>query len=208
MKYTLRISLFKAMILFLFSICFIESHAQNTDYQILKNISKRRSPADNSFNHFISNTAGYASVGTPILMYGIGLIEHDKDLQKKSLEIGVSVAATIVETYALKYIVKRPRPYITYPDINALDTEGSPSFPSGHTSAAFALATSLSLNYPKWYVVVPSFAWAGLTGYSRMYLGVHYPTDVLAGAVLGAGTAWLGWKVNKAWQKRLEKRQL
>ena len=116
------------------------------------------------------------------------------------------MAATIVETYALKYIVKRPRPYITHPDINALNTEGSPSFPSGHTSAAFGLATSLSLHYPKWYVVVPSFAWAGLTGYSRMYLGVHYPTDVLAGAALGASTAWLGWKINKVWQKRMNKK--
>ncbi len=206
MKKPLNTHFLTLIILFLFSISTVETQGQNTDYQILKNISKRRSPADDGFNHFISNTAGYISVGTPILMLGIGLIEHDKDLQNKSLVIGASVAATIVETYALKYIIKRPRPYITYPDINALDTEGSPSFPSGHTSAAFGLATSLSLNYPKWYVIVPSFAWAGLTGYSRMYLGVHYPTDVLAGAALGAGTAWLGWKVNKVWQKRMNKK--
>ena len=187
MNNTLTISLLKVIILFLFSISIVETQAQNADYQILKNISKRRSPADDGFNHFISNTSPYISVGTPILMLGIGLIEHDKDLQNKSLVIGASVAATIVETYALKYIVKRPRPYITYPDINALDTEGSPSFPSGHTSAAFGLATSLSLHYPKWYVVVPSFAWAGLTGYSRMYLGVHYPSDVVAGMIIGLG---------------------
>lgn len=198
----------KWIILFLLSFFIGEAQAQSTDYQILKNISKRRSPADDGFNHFMSNTAAYISVGTPILMLGIGLIEHDKDLQNKSLVIGASVAATIVETYALKYIVKRSRPYITYPDINALDTEGSPSFPSGHTSAAFGLATSLSLHYPKWYVVVPSFTWAGLTGYSRMYLGVHYPTDVLAGAALGVGTAWLGWKLNKAWQKKLNKKKI
>ncbi|MBL7815733.1 MAG: phosphatase PAP2 family protein [Saprospiraceae bacterium] len=197
----------KAFLFLLFIFNCSEHEAQNIDYQILKNISKRRSPSDNGFNHFISNTAPYVTVGTPILMYGIGLIEKDEALQKKSLEIGVSVAATVVEAYALKYIVKRPRPYVTYPDLNALDTEGSPSFPSGHTSGAFALATSLSLNYPKWYVVVPSVAFAGFTGYSRMYLGVHYPSDVLAGAVLGSGTAWLTWKVNKAWQKRLSKKK-
>ncbi len=207
MKNAFSLSLLKAIILFLFSICFIKSQAQNTDYQILKNISKHRSPADDGFNHFISNTAGYLSIGTPIIMYSIGLIEHDNVLQNKSLVIGASVAATIVEAYALKYIVKRPRPYITYPDLSHLATEGTPSFPSGHTSVAFGLATSLSLHYPKWYVVVPSFAWAGLTGYSRMYLGVHYPTDVLAGAALGAGTAWLAWKVNKDWQKRLNKKK-
>ena len=207
MNKTFHFGSLRYLIIFLFSFFIIILQAQNADYQILKNISKHRSPADDGFNHFISNTAGYISVGTPILMYGIGLIEHDKDLQNKSLEIGVTVAATIVETYALKYIIKRPRPYITYPDLSHLNTEGTPSFPSGHTSAAFALATSASLNYPKWYVIVPSFAWAGLTGYSRMYLGVHYPTDVLAGAALGAGTAWLGWKVNKLWQKRIHKKE-
>ena len=182
-----------------------DTQAQNFDYQILKNISTRRSPADNSFNKFMSNTAPYISVGTPVLMFGIGWIEHDADLQKKSFEMGVSVAATVVETYALKYIVKRTRPYITYPDLNPVATEGTPSFPSGHTSGAFALATSVSLNYPKWYVIVPSMTWASLTGYSRMYLGVHYPTDVLAGAALGAGTAWASWYVNKKWHKKIRK---
>ncbi len=196
----------KALIIALLSVFLIKGQTQGTDYQILKNLSTHRSPSDTRFNHFITNTAPYLTVGTPILMYGIGLIEHDATLQKKSLEIGVAVAATVVETYALKYIVKRPRPYITHPDINAVDTEGSYSFPSGHTSGAFALATSLSLNYPKWYVIVPSFAWAGLTGYSRMYLGVHYPSDVLTGAVIGSGTAWLTWKANKAWQKRMGKK--
>jgi membrane-associated phospholipid phosphatase len=52
--------------------------------------------------------------------------------------------------------------------------------------AAFALATSLSLSYPKCYIIVPSFAWASSVGYSRMDLGVHYPSDVLAGAIVGA----------------------
>lgn len=190
--------------LIVYFLFFISSgiQAQKFDYQVLKNLSQHRSPADNSFNHFISKTAPYISVGLPVVMYGIGLIDHNKQLQTQSLEIGVAVAATVVETYALKYIVNRPRPYNTYPDLTHVDSENTPSFPSGHSSAAFGLATSLSLNYPKWYVILPSMAWAGLTGYSRMYLGVHYPTDVLTGAAIGAGTAWLTWKANKAWQKR------
>lgn len=206
MKISNRYLSIKAIIFSIIIVFPVKTQCQNADYQILKNISMHRSPADNSFNKFVSHTAPYITVGTPILMYGISLIEHDATLQKKSFEMGVSVAATVVEAYALKYIVKRPRPYVTYPNLNAVDTERSPSFPSGHTSGAFALATAMSLNYPKWYVVVPSFAWASLTGYSRMYLGVHYPTDVLAGAALGAGTAWLTWKANKAWQKKMRKK--
>jgi undecaprenyl-diphosphatase len=55
----------------------------------------------------------------------------------------------------------------------------------------------ISLNYPKWYVIVPSFAWAGLAGYSRMAIGMHYPSDVLMGAVVGAGSAYLIYKLKK-----------
>jgi membrane-associated phospholipid phosphatase len=180
--------------------------AQGFDYQTLKNLEARRSVIDTRANRFITNTSPYLSVGTPILMFGVGFLGKNEDLKQKSVEIGLSVAATIVETYALKEIFKRQRPYVTHLDLNPVSREDSYAFPSGHTSAAFALATSMSLNYPKWYVIVPSFAWASATGYSRMYMGVHYPTDVLAGAALGAGTAWLTWKVNKKWFKKQDKR--
>ena len=117
----------------------------------------------------------------------------------------VTAAASIVNegvTYALKYSVKRDRPFETYPDILKKAKAGSPSFPSGHTSSAFATATSLSLAYPEWYIIVPSFAYAGTVAYSRMYLGVHYPSDVFAGALIGAGCAYLTFKVNKALQNK------
>ena len=100
-------------------------------------------------------------------------------------------------TEAMKYSINRTRPFITYTDIVKKSAAGSPSFPSGHTSSAFAMATSLSLTYPKWYIIVPSICWAGTVGYSRMDLGVHYPSDVLAGALVGAGSAWLTYYVNK-----------
>jgi membrane-associated phospholipid phosphatase len=100
-------------------------------------------------------------------------------------------------TNALKYSINRDRPYVTYPDITKKAKGGSPSFPSGHTSTAFATATSVSLSYPKWYIIVPSYLYAGAVAYSRMDLGVHYPSDVLAGAVIGTGCAYITWKVNQ-----------
>jgi membrane-associated phospholipid phosphatase len=108
-------------------------------------------------------------------------------------------------TLTTKDIVKRDRPFVTYPFIIKRDAGGGYSFPSGHTSAAFTTATSLSLYFPKWYVILPSYLWAASVGYGRLYLGVHYPTDVLAGAVVGAGSAWLSWKVQKWMDKKHKK---
>ncbi len=181
--------------------------AQSIDYQILKDLSKLQSPSDNKFNKFVSDAAAPLSIGAPLLIFGVGLIEKNKDLQEKGFQTGVAFAATLGGTYALKYLVNRPRPYITHPDLKNLTTEGSPSFPSGHTSSTFSIATSLSLNFRKWYVVVPAYTWAAATGYSRMYLNVHYPSDVLVGAVLGSGTAWLTWKINKKWREKVLKKK-
>jgi len=86
-----------------------------------------------------------------------------------------------------------------YEDVSSL------SFPSGHTSEAFSTATALSLKYPEWYIIAPAYLWAGSVGYSRMNLGVHYPTDVLAGALLGTGTAFLTLKVNEWLNRQVRK---
>jgi membrane-associated phospholipid phosphatase len=126
-----------------------------------------------------------------------GLIKHDHTLFRNAEVVVTATLVNICVTSGLKYSINRTRPFITYPDIVKKSGAGSPSFPSGHTSGAFATATSISLAYPKWYVIVPLFGWAGVVGYSRMDLGVHYPSDVLAGAAIGAGSAWLTHYVNK-----------
>jgi membrane-associated phospholipid phosphatase len=192
--------------LFLLSFFTIEkTTAQGFDYDVLKSLSKRQNPSDISFNKFVSNAAAPICIGTPIVMFGVGLLTENKDLKEKGIQTGIAFALTIGETYLIKTLVKRSRPYITYPDLKNQTTEGSFSFPSGHTSSTFSIATSLSLNYPKWYVIVPAYLWAGATGYSRMYLNVHYPTDVLTGAALGSLTAWATWKVNKKIQEKKKK---
>ena len=104
--------------------------------------------------------------------------------------------------YGMKYLVDRERPYDKYPDrVHPYSHESSPSFPSGHTATAFALATSLSVKYPKWYVIAPSALWACSVGVSRMNEGVHYPSDVLTGAAIGAGCAVANIYINR-WLNR------
>lgn len=169
----------------------LSSSSQNADIRLLRHINLDRNEHYDGFFKGVTHSAAVISYATPVLLYGAEFLNHDSVGKQKAIYIGATLIAASAITVILKYAVDRPRPFITYPDLEKLAGAGSPSFPSGHTSDAFALATSLSISYPKWYVIVPSYAWAGTVGYSRMHLGVHYPSDVLAGALIGAGSAYL-----------------
>ncbi len=154
-----------------------------------------------------SNSDTPVALGVPVIQLSAGLIQKDSTLKWQGLENFSAQALNGLLTSGLKYIVNRPRPFVTYPDdIQKHGSAGSYSFPSGHTSMAFAAATTISLQYPKWYVIVPAYAWSSTVAFSRMYLGVHFPSDVLGGILLGSGTAVLthyGIRfVARRWQKR------
>ena len=107
----------------------------------------------------------------------------------------VSQVATYGAVKGLKALFRRPRPFMVLPEIQSRSPRYSLSgpegasfaFPSGHAAMAFAVAASWSLSHPEWYVVAPSALWASAVALSRVWLGVHYPSDVLAGALLGTG---------------------
>jgi membrane-associated phospholipid phosphatase len=181
--------------------------AQNADIDLLKNINNNRNQNLDKPLKFVSETVYPISLATPIGLLGLGLIKHDKTLQQKGFVAFTSLTISMGTTYVLKKIINRARPSITYPFIQPVIIETNGSLPSGHTTAAFSTATSLTLAYPKWYVAVPAYTWASTVAYSRLHLGVHYPSDILAGAVIGAGSAWLSHKANRWLQKRGTKAQ-
>lgn len=193
-------------IFFLLSV-FVAS-SQSIDIDILQKINVNRNTEFDPAFKTITNTAIPISIATPVMMYTIGLIQKDSLIKHKALFIGETFLASAFVTIASKSIFKRDRPYVTHPSIQPLSVEGSYSMPSAHTSSAFATATSLSMAYPKWYVVVPSFVWASSVGYSRMHLGVHYPSDVLVGALVGSGSAVLMYKANQWLNKKRKKNKI
>jgi len=137
----------------------------------------------------LSNTSKYISVGVPVGYFVAGLIHDNKALKQKAAYTAAAILFNTASTTVLKNVVKRERPYNTYTGIFSDKIESDYAFPSGHTSSAFATATSLAITTKKWYVAVPAFAWSASVGYSRIYLGQHYPSDVIMGAIVGTSSA-------------------
>lgn len=198
----------KFTIIFLLIILSVNVYSQNWDINTLHQINQIESTK--GYSTFISNTTSVVDIGTPLALGAVSLLTHDDEMLKNSIYIGAVTVINASATYGLKKLFNRPRPVETYPDlIDAYSHTSDRSFPSGHTSSAFALATSLTIVYPKWYIVAPSYFWAASVGYSRMNLGMHYPTDVIAGAVLGAGSAYATNLVNDwFWKKQNNKKIL
>ena len=108
----------------------------------------------------------------------------------------------LVTNLTIKPLISRPRPWLDWP-IVPLVTENDPkSFPSGHTCAAFAAAMVWVRTLPQKRDRVIVAVMAVLMGLSRLYVGVHYPSDVLTGAVIGSLCAWAVWT---AWRTYREK---
>ncbi len=103
----------------------------------------------------------------------------------------------------LKHLVARPRPWLDVAGLVPLVNEADPnSFPSGHTCAAFAAAVSWWKTLPRRWMGVLALVLALLMGLSRLYVGVHYPSDVLMGAVVGCLCAWAACRLLRGWEER------
>jgi len=184
-----------ATILFL-SFYFHHATAQGLDLDITKSINPQNPRS--TYWKATSASTFYISGAVPLSLLATGFIKDDACLKKRAYEILGSVALEIALSEAMKITIDRQRPGERHPTlIFPYKHLKGQSFPSGHTSLAFATAASLSLQYRKWYVTVPAYLWASSVGYSRVYLGVHYSSDVLAGAVVGIGSAYLAHWLNK-----------
>ncbi|SHH76797.1 phosphatase PAP2 family protein [Clostridium grantii] len=119
----------------------------------------------------------------------------NKNHRKTGIMVMIAlVLSTILGEGIIKHIVQRLRPFATYPSFKLIiGKQTMYSFPSGHTATAFAAAAVLSKEFKKYNILF--FSIAGLIAFSRLYLFVHYPSDIIVGILLGLFSAWLTYKI-------------
>lgn len=107
--------------------------------------------------------------------------------KKEFKTLGILILAGLTVSYYitgfLKILIARPRPFVALPDAILLGTiEKNYSFPSNHSVTAFMMAALLSKDFKKYTLF---YSLAGIVAFSRIYIGVHYPSDVIVGAIIG-----------------------
>ena len=129
--------------------------------------------------------------------------------RKAGFTMGLALLiGVIVGNGILKNVLARPRPYDAFSDLSHRLAWGEMStdysFPSGHTLASFEASVGLFIHFKKWGIVAMVLAF--FVCISRLFLIVHYPTDVLAGAILGTLFAFIAAKVvDLLWRKYAKK---
>lgn len=131
--------------------------------------------------------------GASVVWLGVWGFRDDGDWSD-AYRLTLSELSALGATVGMKYLVRRTRPYVRFPDIDSRTYDVARrdpySFPSLHAALAFAQVTSWTLSHPSWYVAVPAYLWATSVAVSRVWLGVHYPSDIVFGALLGSVIAW------------------
>ena len=144
---------------------------------------------------FFSDSITYLSIGIPLLIAIHNEWKKIKSIRQSRFTLFYSLLSLGIAgliSYLVKKTFLEPRPYEVDSRIMQLSVGGGYSFPSGHTTEAFAAAMTFTLLYfqkRKWIAFL-SFAWALCVAASRVYLGVHYPFDVFAGMIIGSTTSF------------------
>jgi undecaprenyl-diphosphatase len=132
---------------------------------------------------FVSELGAYAII---VIIIAI-LAKSDRSPWRTAIAVAASAILASALCYALKKLVHAPRPSDLLPDVHLITTLGAGvlhtrSWPSGHTTLAFALVVPFVLARPR---TVPLLIFPGMVAFSRIYVGAHFPSDVIAGALLG-----------------------
>ncbi len=110
---------------------------------------------------------------------------YRKKETRKAIHLIASLLIGMAFVISLKFIVARERPYVTYQEINYFFTKADPSFPSTHAFVALLCLFFLPKDFPIWLKILIIFYLVILIPIGSLYIGVHYPSDVIVGGLIG-----------------------
>ena len=160
------------------------------DIALLYTIQSHRIQSFDKYLSFLTDITTYVTVGVLLTIFILAAIRRSLRNARQGLTLLSAFLLSAILSNVIKVLIGRQRPFVTYSYIEQLSTGGSPSFPSGHTTEAFTVATILVLLFPDKRIVLLAFFWAIMVAYTRMALGVHYPGDVLGAALLGSAVSF------------------
>lgn len=158
---------------------------QSIDYQLMTLVAALRSDILTSVLVFITHLG---DEGLVWLVLSAACLVRRKTRRCGAAMLLALVFSLLVGNMTIKPLVARLRPFQTYPELISLIKQGGYSFPSAHAMSSFAAATAFYLPFRKRGQAshgIPCLVLAFLIAFSRVYVGVHYPSDVLAGSLIG-----------------------
>lgn len=184
---------------------FLNTSAASAAEFLFLRVTMQKMQLDLQIFHLLNNLAGQSSfldgsivflakylAYILILFFGVLVFLSDYTKRKKWEVLIVAGAASVIARYGVTELIRffyhRPRPFLAFPDIHKLLNESSWSFPSGHATFFFALSTAVYLYNKKWGAFF--FIATILMTFSRVAAGIHYPSDIVGGAVVGVMVAY------------------
>ena len=182
---------------------------QNIDISVIEKIYRFQHNLNSElFNRIMIFFTNLGDHGTIWIVTALILLLNKK-YRKTGVLAFVSLAiCSLAVNIILKPLIQRPRPFTEIANIILLiKTPKDYSFPSGHTAASFVMVCVFFRHIKKYFI--PVFVTGILIAFSRMYLSVHYPSDILAGLIIGTFSGLAGEKaVNRFTQKRLTDKKI
>lgn len=172
----------------------------NFDVRLFRSINNSRSPLKTKVLNTFDNSMLPVALMLPPSLFIFSRVKRNTYDENSAYLLFSSEFTNFAVTFGIKTFFKRARPLNALKNVHS---KGMPildvySFPSGHTSTSFAMATMFALRYPDYpQVYAPMYVWGFIIAYARPYFGMHYPSDLLAGALIGTGSSVLVYSLRK-----------